>query len=126
MTGRGLLSRIAGDGARLDEVESILAHVRALLNTRRGETPSAPGLGVADFTEVAHAFPGGLEELARSIRATLLEFEPRLKAVSVSPLPGDGRLILRFLIAAQLSGRSGRVLRMTTTVRPGGRIEVAS
>ncbi len=126
MTGRGLLSRIAGDGAPLDEIPSILAHVRALLNARRGDTPCAPGLGVADFADIVHAFPGGVDQLARSIRSTLLEFEPRLRAVSVRPIPSEGELILRFEIAAQLASRTGRILRMTTTVRPGGRIDVAA
>jgi type VI secretion system protein len=121
---RGLLSRIARDGALLPEVESILAHVRALLNARRGEAPCAPGLGVADFADVVHAFPGGVDHLAKSIRATLLEFEPRLKAVSVRPLPSEGQLTLRFEIAAQLTAPGGRALRMTTTVFPGGRVAV--
>jgi type VI secretion system protein len=125
MTGRGLLSRITGDTAPLDEVPSILAHVRALLNSRRGGTPSAPGLGVADFADIVHAYPGGVDQLAKSIRSTLLEYEPRLRAVSVRPIPGDGELTLRFEIAAQLASRAGRTLHMTTIVRAGGRIDVA-
>ncbi len=126
MVRRGLLSRIAGDGASVDEVESIVAHVRALLNTRRGDAVCAPTLGVADFADVVHAFPGGIDQLAKTMRATLLEHEPRLRVVSVRHVPGEGELTLRFEIAAQLASRGGRTLRMTTTVRPGGRIDVAA
>ena len=126
MNRRGLLSRIAGDGATVDEIPSILAHVRALLNTRRGDAPCSPTLGVADFADIVHAFPGGIEQLARSIRSTLLDHEPRLKAVSVRPLPSEGELTLRFEIAAQLASAAGKVLRMRTTIRPGGRIDVAA
>jgi len=125
MVRRGLLSRIAGDAAPVDAVASILAHARALLNSRLGDAICSPGLGVADFADLVHAFPGGIEQLARSMRATLLEHEPRLKAVSVRHLPGDDPLVLRFEIAAQVASKTARTLRMTTTVRPGGRVELS-
>ena len=126
MVKRGLLSRIAGDPAPVDAIASILAHARALLNTRVGDAVCAPTLGVADFADVVHAFPGGIEQLARSMRATLLEHERRLKTVSVRHIPGDDPLVLRFEIAAQLTSKTARTFRMTTTVRPGGRIDVAT
>ena len=81
---------------------------------------------MADFADVVHAFPGGIEQLARSMRATLLEHEPRLRVVSVRHVPGDDPLVLRFEIAAQLASRAGRTVRMTTTVRPGGRVDVTA
>lgn len=127
MAGRALLSRIAeGGGARSDEVESILAHLRVLLNTRRGESVSAPEYGVIDFADVVHEFPGGVQQLAKSIRATIVQHEPRLRNVSVRHVAEEGSLTLRFEITAQLAeGRSGRALRLATTVRPGGRVDVA-
>ena len=123
MSGRALLSRIAGAGPA-DEVESILAHVRVLLNTRAGESPSAPRFGILDFSDMAHQFPGGLQALSASIRATILEFEPRLKAVAVRHAPLEEGLAIRFEITAQRAGPGARVLRMATTIRPGGRIDV--
>ena len=124
MAGRGLLSRIAGAGPA-DEVESIVAHVRALLNTRAGDAVCAPTLGVPDFSDLVHAFPGGIQQLAAAMRATILEREPRLRAVSVRHVPVPNELLLRFDIVAQLAARGGKALRMSTTVRPGGRIDVA-
>jgi type VI secretion system protein len=124
MGGRALLSRIAGGGP-VDDVESIVAHVRALLNTRVGDSPCAPRLGIADFSDIVHTFPGGIQQLSASMRGTILENEPRLRAVTVRHIPGESPLVLRFEISAQPAARGARPLRITTTVRPGGRVDVA-
>ena len=123
MGGRGLLSRIAGAGP-IDELDSVLAHLRVLLNARVGEAPTVPRLGVIGFQEVAHSSQGGIQALAASMRACIQEFEPRLKSVVVRHLPRDGGLQLRFEISAQRAGPGGRPLRLTTTVQPGGRVDV--
>jgi type VI secretion system protein len=124
MAGRGLFARI-GSGAPVEEVDSIVAHVRALLNTRVGESVCAPSVGVADFSDVVHAHHGGAQQLAASMRATLALHEPRLGDVEVRHVPAEGDLVLRFEISAQRLGSPGRPLRMTTVVRPGGRVDVA-
>lgn len=124
---RALLSRLSGpDLAPVEEVRSIVAHVTKLLNTRQGDAPCAPGYGVIDFADMVHAFPASAQQLARSIRATILEYEPRLRNVSVRHVEDEAGTMLRFEIAAQLAqAKSGRTLRLDTTVRPGGRIDVA-
>jgi len=125
MSGRGLLSRVASSAPAGDEIASIVEHLRVLLNTRQGEAPSAPAFGVLDFSDVVHAMPGAGQALIRSIRATILEHEPRLKNVSVRHVTESGELLLRFEISAQLAdGRASRMLRFATTVRPGGRFDV--
>ncbi len=126
MAGRALLSRIAaGDTRPVDPVESISAHLRALLNTRRGDA-MASDFGILDFNDVVHEFPGGIQQLAKSIRATVLQYEPRLKNVAVRHVPDESPLTLRFEISGQLAeGRSARTLRFATTVKPGGRVDVA-
>jgi type VI secretion system protein len=125
--GRALLSRIAGrEGSPGDEVAAIVAHLQVLLNTRRGDSVAAPDYGILDFSDLVHEFPGAISQLTRSIRATIMEYEPRLKSVSVRHLPDEQALTLRFEIAAQLShGRGTRTLKVATTVRPGGHFEVA-
>ena len=125
MSGRGLLHRVSTSAPVGDEVESIVEHLRVLLNTRQGEAPSAPSFGVLDFSDVVHAMPGAAQALVRSIRATILEFEPRLRNVTVRHVTESGELLLRFEISAQLAdGRASRTLRFATTVRPGGRFDV--
>ena len=124
MGGRALLSRLAGGGP-VDEAQSIVAHVRAMLNTRLGEVPCAPSLGVADFSDLVHAFPAGAQQLAASMRATILQHEPRLRAVTVRQVPGEDPLVLRFEINGQPAAAGGKPIRMSTTVRAGGRVDVA-
>lgn len=127
MAGRALLSRIAGKDTRpIDPVESICGHLRVLLNTRRGDSATGADYGILDFTDVVHEFPSGIQQLGKSIRATVLQYEPRLKNVVVRHVPGENLLTLRFEISGQLAdGRSARTLRFATTVKPGGRVDVA-
>ncbi len=126
MGGRALLSRIAARDTRpVDPVESIAAHLRALLNTRKGEAVTAPEFGILDFADVVHEFPGGIQQLAKSIRATVLAYEPRLRNVVVRHVPEENLLTLRFEITAQVAeGRTARTLKFATTVKPGGRVDV--
>jgi type VI secretion system protein len=125
--GRALLSRIAEKvESPSDEVRGIVAHLQALLNTRRGDAVTAPEFGVTDFSDICHEFPGAIPQLTKSIRSTILEYEPRLKNVSVRHLSDDDGLTLRFEISGQLAhGRAVKTLRLATTVRPGGHIDVA-
>jgi type VI secretion system protein len=128
MVRRGLLSRIAGgDAAPVEEVESILAHLNALLNARQNESPCVPQYGIVDLSDIVYAFPAAVSQLVKSIRETIAEFEPRLKNVTVPQQQDDNPLVLRFEIVAQLAlrARSSGTLRFATTVLPGGRIEVA-
>jgi type VI secretion system protein len=124
MSGRGLLSRIAGNSAG-HEVESIVAHLRALLGTRRGDAPSAPSFGVVPLADVAHGLPGAGEALVRSISAAILEYEPRLGNVTVRQLAAEG-LFLRFEITGELAGPRGRPVRFAARFKPGGNVEVAT
>jgi type VI secretion system protein len=126
VAGRGLLSRIASGAAPLDETEAIVEHLRVLLNTRQGEAICAPTYGVVDFTDVVHSFPSSMQVLVKSIRATILEHEPRLKNVNVRPVTGESDLVLRFEISAQLVNQKGKTLRFATTVRPGGRYDLTT
>jgi type VI secretion system protein len=109
----------------VDPVESVVEHLRVLLNTRRGDSVTTPDFGILDFADVVHEFPGGIQQLAKSIRTTIAQYEPRLKSVGVRHVPDDNPLTLRFEISAQLDGRSGRTLRFATTVRPGGRVDLS-
>jgi type VI secretion system protein len=115
---------MAGAGPR-DEVESIVEHVRALLNTRVGDAVCAPALGIPSVADMIHAFPGEKQNLANAIRDTILAHEPRLCEVDVRYVPAENDLLLRFEIFAQRAGRGAKLVRMSTTVRPGGRIDVS-
>jgi type VI secretion system protein len=130
MPGRGLLSRLDSTGTRatrgLDEHESIVEHLRVLLNSRRGNSPSAPEFGIPDFSDLVHNFPGAIQVLQRAIRETILAYEPRLKQVAVKHVPSEDPLTLRYEITAvSATARGGRgTLRLNTQMSPGGRVNV--
>jgi type VI secretion system protein len=128
LAARGLLGRLEAGGAPpADETASIIEHLRVLLNASKGEAVTVPGFGLVDFTDLVHSFPTAVNTLQAVIRATILEFEPRLKSVTVRPVQDPDPLVLRFEITAQpvqRSGKSGGVLRFQTAVTPGGKFEV--
>lgn len=123
---RGLLGRLAGrQTGRRSERDAILAHLQALLNTRAGESVSAPEFGVVDFADVVHNFPASMQVLVHSIRATLLRYEPRLRAVTIQPVGGDDPLTLAFEISARFSEEGREALRLRTELSPSGRFNVS-
>jgi len=129
MPGRGLLFRIGSKRLNanqpIDEIDSIVEHLRVLLNTRQGEAPTAPDFGIIDFTDVVHAFPEGIQVLQRAIRATILQYEPRLKNVTVRHIRDDEVLLLKFEIAAQLAQAGSRgTLKFRTQINAGGKFDV--
>jgi type VI secretion system protein len=126
MSGRGLLSRIgvSGSAQSAPAADSVIEHLRVLLNTRRGESPAVPTYGVPDFSDVVHSFPGGIQTLQRAIRDTINEFEPRLKNVQVRHVPNeDDVLTLRFEITGRLAD-GNRLLKLQTRVLAGGHMKV--
>jgi type VI secretion system protein len=128
--GRGLLSRIdarARSAIRSTEDigEVIASHLRVLLNARRGDAATLPTFGLSDFNSLVHALPEAIQALQSSIRSTILEFEPRLKNVSVRYLPDHEPLLLKFEIIAQLAEKDARgFLRFQTQLSPGGRFDL--
>jgi type VI secretion system protein len=131
MSTRGILSRLEQgslhpSSRREEPIESITRHLRVLLNTRRGESVSSPGYGILDFNDVVHAFPSAIQKMQASIRAAILEYEPRLKNVVVVHTPdGDEPAALKFEITAQLAQKGSRgVLHFRTRVGAGNQIDL--
>lgn len=120
---RGLLERL-GDPRRVDVVESIVDHLRYLLNCKTGSAVTVPDYGVVDFTDVVHDMPSSILRLQESIRATILTYEPRLKNVTVRFVPGSDPLRLSFEVAARLADDKRRVVRFETNLTAGGRYTV--
>lgn len=84
-----LLERIASLGSDAERshitraeilVDSILDHLRRILNTRQGSVPLDLSFGVPDFTNLAGSFNSGttaqmIEDISRMIQ----RYEPRLR-----------------------------------------------
>ncbi|WAS95838.1 type VI secretion system baseplate subunit TssE [Nannocystis punicea] len=123
---RGLLARLSTGGQRIGELESIVTHLQELLNTRSGESLSAPDFGIVDFADVVHNFPEATQVLQQSIRATILKYEPRLRNVSVHPVPSGDTLMIAFEVSARLaSGAQRGVFRVRTEMTSTGKIQVS-
>lgn len=124
---RGFLSRLASTAPSrsTDEVQSIIGNLRAILNTRLGDSPAAVDFGVIDLSDLYHDFPDATQFLQRSIRDTIQKYEPRLTSVRVRPAPSDSPLTLVFDISARLaSNRKRGLVRVRTEVNHGGRVEI--
>lgn len=124
---RGLLARLASSSPSRtsDEVQSIIGNLRAILNTRLGDSPAAADFGVVDLSDLYHDFPDATQYLQRSIRDTIQKYEPRLTSVRVRPAPSDDPLTLAFDISARLTNdRKRGLVRVRTQLNRGGRVEI--
>lgn len=123
---RGLLQRLerSATGASTGTpAASVLEHVQALLNTRRGSSQLDLSYGVPDFTDVLHSLPGGMTVLRSMIEECIRLHEPRLIQIRVLPLGAEeGSLLLRFEVQARLA--SGGPIRFETEVSRGGRVRI--
>lgn len=126
MASRGLMGRLASTAPerRIDMVESVVEHLRSLLNMRIGSAATTPGMGVPDFTDLVHNFPGSGLTLTKAIRATIMEFEPRLRNVLVRYVPAEIPTVVRFEISAQIADDANTAVKFRTEFAPGGRMEV--
>lgn len=128
MGSRGLLARLASRSPerRIEPVESVVENLRSLLNMRVGSAVTVPTMGVPDFTDLVHHFPGSALTLTQTIRSTIMEFEPRLRHVMVRHVPStddsETLLVVSFEIAAQLV--DGGAVRLRTEFARGGRVGV--
>jgi len=126
MEARGLLCRMVHERGQAPELrQSILAHLRKVLNTRCGEAPSVPMLGLPDFSDLAHSFPDAVEILLRAVKGTIEAFEPRLRDVDVRHVPDEEQLRVRLEITGiAVDSKSKGPLAFSSTLFPGGQIDI--
>ena len=131
MAERGLLTRLAASSQgslapRGNAVGAIAEHLKALLNTRKGEAAAAPNFGIMDFNDIIHLFPAAVPRMQQSIRTAIQEFEPRLKNVVVLHVPDEKEpTALRFDVIAQLNLKEAQgTVRFHTELHPGGRVDL--
>mgnify|MGYP002781074153 CR=1 FL=1 len=106
--------------------EAVLDHLRVMCSTRAGTMLTCPDYGVADVSDLVHEFPDAITLLARSIRSTILAYEPRLTAVQVRHVPSEEReLVVRYEIVAQIVKPGGKIpIRFQTTVDPTRKLSI--
>lgn len=96
------------ESSREPDLGEVLASVKRnithLLNTRLGESLSAPGLGLVDFNDAALDSRDLALTIRRAISHCLLTYEPRIRDVDVRGLPDSSTLLgMQFHILASVS-----------------------
>lgn len=140
-----LLERIRnwekGSERRVEEdpkliIDSILKHLRQLLNTKQGNVPIGGDYGTPDFNDLFITFPrtkmDPKKEIEKAIRLTIQKYEPRLEGVRVELIekeegevhPYTDPLTLRFQITGRLSDESRTQVFLETTVNYDGKVKV--
>ena len=120
--GRGVRQGYDQDDA--GAVESVLDHLRRMLNTRQGHVLTAPDYGMPDFTGFVHS-PDARRGVQTAIFDSIRKYEPRLKKVQVNYLESDG-LEIRFEVKGTLQAdHRGIPVRYETRMQPSGRVRVS-
>lgn len=105
--------------------DSILEHLKRILNTRQGNVPIADDYGIPDFLDLLGSFPESVRETERILRQAIQKYEPRLKAVRVSFIPHEeDPLSLRFQIAARLTSDSRKQVVYETHIDSDGKVQL--
>lgn len=93
--------RLRMDVGRLKQ--SVLLHLRKMLNTRHGHAPAQPDYGIPDLNEFMFAMPESITPMRQAIQGSIEKYEPRLRNVHVTWVPDEeDPLNIRFEITARL------------------------
>jgi len=116
--------RLTADPHRV--IESVLTHLRKMLNVRQGSVSTLPDYGIPDLNSLFTQYPDAIQALRRIIRDSLEKYEPRLQRVNVRYLPDEENpLLLRFEITARLvMDDQDPPIRFETVVGDNGKVRV--
>lgn len=114
------------DGMSLDdhdantlEIMSVLENLRRILNTRAGTLKHLPNYGLPDLTMVYRNLPASIHQLKAQIEATLLVYEPRIRAIDVEVTPTEPGMMVSYEMTCHLKKRG--LVRFGTHYEPAGR-----
>lgn len=86
-------------------ISSVLRHLQKVLNTRQGGVQIADDFGMPDLTDYMRGYPASLRDVEKSLRQTIIKYEPRLKSVRVKFVPQEENVLsLNFQVVARLAG----------------------
>lgn len=109
-------------------IQSVIDHLRRLLNTRQGSVQLDPAFGVPDFTNVAGGLAAGsTRDIEEALRRMVQKYEPRLKSprITLSRESSDV-LSLRFTLDGMLEVDQRDIpLQLSTTVGANGQVNIA-
>ena len=105
---------------------SVLRNLQHILNSRLGDAPAQPDLGMPSPSEITQASPDAINLVMRNLRSCIEKYEPRLSGIDIAHVEaGDEILTLRFQVTARLVvSRDGATISFDTVVNPGGHIRL--
>ena len=114
-----------GARSQRHSIDSVLAHLQRVLNTRQGNVQLADDYGVPDFLNFLQNHPESVREVESSIKNAIDKYEPRLSETTVAFLPDeDEKLTLRFQIMSSLTVEGGRKVFLETVIGLDGGVTV--
>lgn len=115
--------------ANVNEItKSVLRNLQHILNSRLGDAPAQPDLGMPSPSEITQASPDAINLVMRNLRACIEKYEPRLSSIDIAHVEaGDEILTLRFQVTARLVvSKDGTTISFDTVVNPGGHIRLST
>ena len=101
------------------EILSVMENLRRILNTRAGSLRHLPDFGLPDLTNIYRNLPASAHLLKARMEATLLIYEPRIRAIEREVLPADPGMVISYLMTCHLRKRG--LVRFGTHFEPEGR-----
>lgn len=99
---------------------SVMENIRRILNSRAGSIQHLPDYGLPDMSLLIQGLPGTAHNMMNILSATLLKYEPRIKALSLVLLPQNTFGELRYALDIELHEEG--LIRYGTEFIPDGRI----
>lgn len=121
MASRGILDRISfgrGDDTVTDRIR---AHLHVLLNTRVNNSATVSGYGISDFSEICHNIPDAIPNLRRSIRNTILRYEPRVTSLTIREVEADELFSVGLEINGRINNSSEKLVHIVVICNSSGR-----
>ncbi|VVE88347.1 type VI secretion system baseplate subunit TssE [Pandoraea bronchicola] len=114
---------IAANDDRTLEILSVQRNVHRILNTRAGAVKHLPQYGLPDLSLVYRALPASASQLQAQLEATLLAYEPRIRAVDVEVLSNDDPgVVMSFEMTCHL--KKAGLVRFGTYFESRGRVRL--
>lgn len=109
---------------RIQELESISAHLQNLLSTTLGSCEIPGDAGLPPIADLIREFPAAADSLEACIQQTLSLHEPRLAIVSVRATRNEDEAKIDIEIVANLANQSGQALVFSTELDHRGHVEL--
>ena len=108
-------------------VQSVMNHLRRILNTRQGSALIAQDFGVPDFTNLGSTFgQDTIPDIQKAITDVILRYEPRMRRVAVTyvPMAGDELGVL-FKLEGSIDTETKSIpVVFETVIDPDGKVRV--